>query len=104
MLQRLHIAPLLFLLCATNLGAQRQIWQIGGSSSSWSDNDSSQVFIDFDSAPGSIQPVYIDSAKSLFSLLEGWRPLKGQVYRQPVDGSRPAVGGQGSGGLLCHVR
>ena len=52
----------LLLALATAVDAQRQQWQIGGAARVWSDSDSLQVLIDYDAAPGAIQPVYIDSS------------------------------------------
>ena len=54
---------------------QRQCWQIGGAARDWSKFDSLQVLSDFDSAPNSIQPAYIDSLRSIRSMLtlfSGW--------------------------------
>ncbi len=74
---------------ATVCGAQIRNWQIGGSSLSWSESDSIEVLVDFDSAPGAIQPLYIDPAKSLLALLSGWEPLKDPRELTYQEGETP---------------
>ena len=56
------------------------------------------VLIDFDSAPGAIQPVYIDPNQSLFSLFTGWEPLKEPRELTYVEGETPRAwkGSQGN--------
>jgi len=73
--KKARVAWRLLIGCATAGSAQRQHWQIGGAGLAWSAGDSSGVLVDFDSAPGAIQPVYIEPAPSLFSLFSGWEPL-----------------------------
>ncbi|MCY4603677.1 MAG: hypothetical protein OXE49_05535 [Gemmatimonadetes bacterium] len=89
----------LLLICwATDSGAQRQSWQIGGAGLAWSEGDSSVVLIDFDSVPGAIQPIYIDPDQSLFSLFTGWEPLKEPRELTFVEGETPRAwkGSQGN--------
>ena len=69
--------------------AQRQSWQIGGAGLAWSEGDSIQVLIDFDSSSGAIQPVYIDPTRSLFSYYSGWQPLKDPRELIYVEGETP---------------
>ena len=69
--------------------AQRQSWQIGGAGLAWSEADSIQVLIDFDSSWGAIQPVYIDPTRSLFSYFSGWQPLKDPRELIYVEGETP---------------
>ena len=68
--------------------AQVNRWQLGGTSGLvWSSSDTSRIMIDLAAAPTAIQPIYISPASSVFSLLEGWSPV-----RDPfgfVDGERP---------------
>lgn len=70
----------IFLLFATQIQAQDPIWQLGGSGGAWSERDSLQVLVDFDSAPGSIQPTYLMPDKNVLHLLENW-----QFWRVPSD-------------------
>ncbi len=89
----------LLLICwATDSGAQRQSWQIGGAGLAWSEGDSSVVLVDFDSVPGAIQPIYIDPDQSLFSLFTGWEPLKEPRELTYVEGETPRAwkGSQGN--------
>ena len=80
----------LLLLCwATASNAQRQSWQIGGAGLAWSEGDSAVVLIDFDAAPGAIQPVYIEPDQSLFSLFTDWEPLKEPRELTYVEGETP---------------
>ncbi len=82
-------AWLLLVGWATASSAQRQSWQIGGAGLAWSEGDSAVVLVDFDSAPGAIQPVYIDPDQSLFSLLTDWEPLKEPRELTYVEGETP---------------
>ena len=40
--------------------AQVSLWKLGGSQRAWSQNDSSEGFIDFQTFPGSMAPAYFD--------------------------------------------
>ena len=88
----------LLLLCwATASNAQRQSWQIGGAGLAWSEGDSAVVLIDFDAAPGAIQPVYIEPDQSLFSLFTDWEPAQ-RAARVDLCRGRDATGLEGCGG------
>ncbi len=53
------------------LSAQISTWQFGGSGGlAWSASDSVRIFIDFDSVPGAIQPIYRTSTQTVFSHLD----------------------------------
>jgi hypothetical protein len=60
--------------------AQVNAWKLGGNGLAWSAMDSVKVLIDFDTAPGAIQPVYLRPERTVFSLLENW-----QTWRDPSD-------------------
>ena len=84
---------LVLVLAATVSHAQIGKWQIGGSGLAWDQGDSLQVLVDFDNAPGSIQPRYLQPDQNLLPLLENW-----QLWRVPgvrnlsyVDGYMPRV-------------
>ncbi len=96
--KKARVAWLLLIGCATAGSAQRQHWQIGGAGLAWSAGDSSVVLVDFDSAPGAIQPVYIEPDQSLFSLFSGWEPLKEPRELTYVEGETPRAwkGSQGN--------
>ena len=79
----------LLLALATAVDAQRQQWQIGGAARVWSDSDSLQVLIDYHAAPGAIQPVYIDSSRSMLTLFAGWQPLKEPRELFYIEGETP---------------
>ena len=50
----------LALLIATSTAyAQIEKWQLGGSGQAWDQRDSLLVLIDFEGAPGAIQPLYL---------------------------------------------
>lgn len=70
----------IFFLLVAQSQAQSPAWQLGGSGNAWSERDSLQVLIDFASAPGSIQPVYLDPEQNVLHLLENW-----QFWRAPSD-------------------
>ena len=89
---------LLLALGATTVEAQRQRWQIGGAGLAWSGSDSIQVLVDFDSTPGAIRSVYIDSSKSMLTLFSGWQPLKEPRELFYIEGETPRAwkGAQGN--------
>ena len=80
-----RIFAILFpLLLPSVLSAQISTWQLGGSSGlAWSASDSVRIFIDFDSVPGAIQPIYLTSAQTVFSHLDNWSPWKSSRRRHP---------------------
>ena len=67
-------------LMAGTVEAQLTNWKLGGSGLEWSESDSVNVLIDFESAPGAIQPIYLTPDRTVFSLLENW-----QTWRDPSD-------------------
>ena len=80
-----------FFLFTTQGQTQGPAWQLGGSGSTWSGRDSLHVLIDFNSTPGSIQPVYLEPDQNVLHLLENW-----QFWRMPSnydlgyeDGQKP---------------
>ena len=46
--------------------AQISAWKLGSAGLSWSESDTTRLFIDFASAPGSIQPIYLTPEKTVF--------------------------------------
>ena len=60
--------------------AQISLWQLGGSGLEWSEGDTTRLFIDFASAPGAIQPVYLTPDRTVFSHLDNW-----VFWRNPAD-------------------
>ena len=73
------------LLCALALvaqpvSAQISLWKLGGSSLQWAENDTTRLFIDFTSVPGSIQPIYLTPERTVFAHLDNW-----VFWRNPSD-------------------
>ena len=84
------VAILSPLLLPGVLLAQISTWQLGGSGGlAWSASDSIRIFIDLDSVPGAIQPIYLTSAQTVFSHLDNWSPWKFPRELGYVDGQRP---------------
>ena len=82
----------LLLLLGTGLGvrqscAQTDRWTLGGHDLAWSARDSMHIFIDF--SAGALRPVYIEPDRSVFSLLEGWKPLREPREIDYVEGEVP---------------
>ena len=96
---RLLLAVFLGLMVVGSGKAEIVLWKLGGSGLSWSDSDSLQVMVDFESVPGAIQPVNVTSNRTVFSFLSNWSPTKDPVELGYVDGERPRAwkGGGGSG-------
>ena len=67
-------------LMAGPAAAQISVWKLGGSGLQWSASDTTRLFIDFASAPGSIQPVYLTPERTVFSHLDNW-----VFWRAPSD-------------------
>ncbi len=67
-------------LVAQPVSAQISLWKLGGSSLQWSENDTTRLFIDFASAPGSIQPIYLTPEQTVFAHLDNW-----VFWRNPSD-------------------
>jgi hypothetical protein len=68
-------------------GAQTGRWTLGGRDLAWSAGDSMHIFIDFSAA--ALRPVYIEPDRSVFSLLEGWKPLREPREIDYVEGEVP---------------
>ena len=65
------------LLCLSTLGAgsanaQITTWKLGGSGLEWVGSDTARVMIDFASAPGAIQPRYIQAGENIVQLADDW--------------------------------
>ena len=67
-------------LIAQSAPAQISAWKLGGAGLSWSEGDTTRLFIDFVSAPSSIQPIYLTPEKTVFSHLDNW-----VFWRDPSD-------------------
>lgn len=85
------LLALVLLIVTPPAYAQIEKWQLGGSSQAWDQRDSLQVLIDFASAPGSIQPLYLQPDQNVIQLLDNW-----EFWREPsnynlgyVDGQKP---------------
>ena len=74
------LISLFFLQFAQISSAQISHWQLGGSGVAWDQTDSLQVLVDFDSAPGAIQPTYFTLDKTVFSHIDNWT-----FFRDPSD-------------------
>lgn len=80
----------LALLVAGIASAQIEPWQLGGQGGlAWTDNDTTRIMIDVETAPGAIQPFYITSDRSIFSYFSNWSPRKFPLQLGYVDGERP---------------
>jgi hypothetical protein len=78
-------------LQAGTLDAQLNVWKLGGSGSAWSGLDTVRVMVDVDSAPGAIQPVYVEPGTNIISLLENWSFLRQPKELGYIDGERPRI-------------
>ena len=67
-------------LIAQPAPAQISAWKLGGAGLAWSESDTTRLFIDFVSAPSSIQPIYLTPEKTVFSHLDNW-----VFWRDPSD-------------------
>ncbi len=83
----MYVALSLFAAMASQ--AQLNTWQLGGDGLTWSETDSVNIFVDFASAPGAIQPLYLTPDRTVFSQLENW-----QFWRDPGDKGLGYVDGQ----------
>ena len=68
------------LILAQNTSAQISHWQLGGSGLSWSENDTTRLFVDFATTPGAIQPTYFTLDETVFSHIDNWA-----FWRDPSD-------------------
>ncbi len=71
---------LLLLLLPISSSAQISLWKIGGSGLSWADNDTTRLFVDFSTTPGSIQPIYFRTEENAFQHIDNWA-----FWRDPSD-------------------
>ena len=93
-----QLALSLILLLATDVRPQVSSWQIGGDNGlDWTANDSVRVFIDFESLPGAIQPIYLTPEQTVFTHLDNWSPWKVPRELGYVDGERPRAWKNGVG-------
>ena len=85
-----YLFSFLLALCLADAGsAQINFWQLGGGGLVWSEHDSTCIFVDFDSAPRAIQPIYLLPERTVFSYLDDWSPLRVPRDLGYVDGQRP---------------
>ena len=68
------------LILAQSATAQISHWQLGGSGLSWSENDTTRLFVDFTTTPGAIQPTYFTQDETVFSHIGNWA-----FWRDPSD-------------------
>ncbi|MGY8823686.1 MAG: FlgD immunoglobulin-like domain containing protein [Candidatus Latescibacterota bacterium] len=86
----LPLWSIFFLLYAT-ADAQVGVFKLGGSGQAWSLSDSSEVFIDFNTFPGSMAPVYFDGQENILDKLSGWSPFKFPTNLGYEDGMIPRI-------------
>ena len=60
--------------------AQIAHWQLGGSGLSYSENDTTRLFVDFATTPGAIQPTYFTLDETVFFHIDNWA-----FWRDPSD-------------------
>ena len=58
---------LYLLLTMGRVDAQLNIWQIGGSGPEWSESDTLDILIDFETVSTAIQPIYLTADRTVFS-------------------------------------
>ena len=86
------IFPAFIFLMFFRIGeAQVGEFKFGGIGERWSLTDSSEVFIDFESFPGSIAPVYFNGADNILDQLPYWSPFKFPTELGYEDGLTPRV-------------
>ena len=71
--------------------AQDGVWKLGGDGLPWAAGDTTRVMIDVDSAPGSIQPVYIQDGQNIIDLLDNWSTFRLPKDLGHVNGERPRI-------------
>ena len=71
---------LFILSLAQSATAQISHWQLGGNGLSWSENDTTRLFVDFATTPGAIQPTYFTPDETVFSHIDNWA-----FWRDPSD-------------------
>ena len=77
---RRAIIILFILILAQSATAQIAHWQLGGSGLSWSENDTTRLFVDFATTPGAIQPTHFTLDETVFSHIDNWT-----FWRDPSD-------------------
>lgn len=84
--------PLLSIFFLLNVAdAQVGIFKFGGSGQAWSQSDSSEVFVDFNTFPGSMAPVYFNGQENILNKLTGWSPFKFPTDLGYEDGMIPRI-------------
>lgn len=77
LLRKRMLAPLLLTLLAVGPAAsQVSLWQLGGDGLDWAAQDTVEVLIDFESEPGSIQPLYLTPDQNVVPMRAGWSTLR----------------------------
>ena len=82
---------IVLVLAAVPAGAQVSLWKLGVVGEPWSENDSSEVFIDFETFPGSIAPVYFNGEENILAKHPFWSPFKFPTDLGYEDGFIPRV-------------
>lgn len=85
--------PFFSILFLLNVAADAQIgvFKFGGSGQAWSQSDSSEVFVDFNTFPGSMAPVYFDGQENILDQLTSWSPFKFPTDLGYEDGMIPRI-------------
>lgn len=90
MRKSLPFFSVLFLLSVA-ADAQIGVFKFGGSGRAWSQSDSSEVFVDFNTFPGSMAPVYFDGQENILDKLTSWSPFKFPTDLGYEDGIIPRI-------------
>ena len=85
------LAAVLGLLVVGIGDAQVAIWKLGDSGLKWSEQDSVRVFIDAETTPGAIQPLYLTDDQNLLSQIPDWISLRFPRELGYVDGLKPRI-------------
>lgn len=75
-----YLILLFFMILPQATTAQVSHWQLGGNGLAWSENDTTRLFVDFESTPGAIQPTYFTPEETVFSQIDNWA-----FWRDPSD-------------------
>jgi hypothetical protein len=75
-----YLILLFFIILPQATTAQVSHWQLGGNGLAWSENDTTRLFVDFESTPGAIQPTYFTPEETVFSQIDNWA-----FWRDPSD-------------------
>ena len=94
------IIALVFVFAPPNpTTAQVSHWQLGGQMGlQWAASDTNRIFIDFTTAPGAIQPIYLTPDRTVYSHLDNWSALRLPRELGFVDGERPRAWRDSQGG------